>query len=165
MSVIIAPHKQIYTTAFMLRLIFSCWTVCFGCNIGAGSYSYAETYNIPASEQKVIEAVNDFKAQHPEIVVPISGVNDGRIDSSDHWYHIYFYLPKANKIVYCWTRPENKNETTFAIVGVNEGLKLGNWKYVNKDFSSSENKKILEELEKTLINPIIEIVQKENGLQ
>lgn len=157
-------HKKIIYRPTFLILLFTCWAIGNGCILSAGSYAYAETYKIPAPEQKVIKAVNDFKIRHPETVVPISDLEDGRKDSSDYWYHIYFYLPKENRIVYCWTRPENKSETTFAIVGINEGLTLGNWKLVNKDFTSTENKKVIDDFERTLLNPIKKIVQDEKGL-
>lgn len=149
-----------------IGLIIILFTTNFGCDINvisAGSYAYAETYLILSSEQSVITAVKDFKVKHPETVVPLSDVVDGRVDSSDHWFHMYFYLPKENRIVNCWTIPASINQTTFAIVGVNEGLELGNWKYINKDFNALENKNILINIEETLLNPIKQITQK-NGL-
>jgi hypothetical protein len=159
--------KPLYNIITFIGLAIIIFTISFGCDINkfsAGSYPYAETFLISSPEQNFIKAVNIFKAQHPETVVPIRDLLDGREDSSDHWFHIYFYLPKENRIIYCWTRPENMNETTFAIVGINEGLKLGNWKEINKDFSTLENKKVLKNFEEMLLNPIKKIIQEENGL-
>jgi hypothetical protein len=139
-------------------LILACSIICAGCGlIGAGSYPYAETFEIKASEAKVIQAVMDYKVKHPESVVPLKRLTDRRKDSTDYWYHIYFYLPEKNQIVYCWTRPGNKGETTFAIVGINEGLELGNWRRVNQDFGYFENREILKHLEEKFVSPIQKI--------
>lgn len=158
-------NRMSHNTTIFIGLCISCFIALSGCdNLSAGSYPYAETYKISSTEQEVINAVNTFKSIHPELLVRISGLTDGRTDSSDYWYHIYFYQSKENRIVHCWTRPDNNNETIFAVVGVSEGLALGNWKEVNKDFNSSENEKIKRDLERTLVNPIIKIVQDKNGL-
>src|SRR4051812_4327404 len=141
---IIVQHKKtVHKVLVLIGLVTGLYTIAFSCNIlSAGSYAHAEIYKISSPEGEVIKAVNDFKAKHPDMVVPLSNLPDGRQDSTEYWYHIYFYLRKENKIIHCWTRPENKSETNFAIIGINEGLGLGNWKEVNKDFSSSENKNL-----------------------
>jgi hypothetical protein len=139
-------------------LILACILICASCGlIGAGSYPYAETFEIKAPEAKVIQAVMDYKAKHPESVVPLQRLTDCKKDSTDYWYNIYFYLPETNQIVHCWTRPSGKNKTTFAIVGINEGLELGNWRRVNSDFGYFENREILKQLEEKFVTPIQQI--------
>lgn len=148
-------------TAVIMSLIF-----CIGCNnIGAGSYPYAEIYTLPFSEHTVIRAIDTFKSMHLKAVAPVEDLRDGRGGSDGgYWYHTYFYLPEEQTIVHCWTRPESKTKTKFAIVGLNSGLELGNWKEVNKDFSSRENEAVIKKIENTFLNPIEAIIRKQNGL-
>lgn len=127
-----------------------------------GSYPYAQTYELNFPEDKVIQLINKFKSDNPEYIVPKVKINnsgsfdlpDERKDSSDHWYHIYFYLQKENIIIYSWTRPLTKNKTTFAFVSINKGLSIGNWQDINHDLSSSENDKFIQIFETEILNPI-----------
>lgn len=120
-----------------------------------GSYPYAEIYTIDASEEDLISQVELFKENNPQYNVPIQvGLIDGRADSSDHWYHIYFYYPEEHQILYTWVRAENKNKTTFAFVSINYGLILGKWKDINKDLDKEENKKQIEKFEQLILNKI-----------
>lgn len=148
------PKRISLNFILALGLTLSALIVVPGCTyFAAGSYPFVEKYTIDTSEDAVIKAVNTFKAQHPAFIAP-EYLKDGRSDSSDHWYHIYFYLPEERVIVYCWTRPETKKQTAFAFVGINEGTGLGNWKDINKDFSSSENERLLKIFETRLLKPV-----------
>jgi hypothetical protein len=128
-----------------------------------GSYSYAEIYELNYPEEKVIEAIRQFKIGHSEMVVPKvtiqnSGTYDlseseGRKDSS-HWYLIYFYYPKENQIILTWTRPSENWKTDFAFVSLNNGLDIGHWKNINNDFSISENRNLKKEFEERILNPV-----------
>ena len=53
-------------------------------------------------------------------------LKDGRRNEKDHWYHVYFYYQQENEIVKTWVR-SSESGTTFAFVGINSGLTLGNW--------------------------------------
>ena len=77
-----------------LALLFSC----ISCNFAPGSYPYAERYEINCSEFDLINAVEKFKRDNPEYLVPTqTQLNDGRSDENDHLYHVYFYY-KNDKI-------------------------------------------------------------------
>ena len=129
------------------------------CNISAGSYPYVERYEFNTDEATLIEAIKIFKKNNIEYSVPISTqLSDGRSDSSDHWYSVYFYYAKEDKIVYAWTRPINKEKTSFALVGINSGLKLGNWREVNKDFNAIENQQQKKMFEDRIVKSIREIL-------
>lgn len=131
----------------------------FACNISAGSYPYVEIYEIDTDEATLIEAIKIFKKNNIEYNVPISTqLSDGRNDSSDHWYSVYFYYAKENQIIYAWTRPTNKEKTSFALVGINSGLKLGNWRDINKDFSPVENQQQKKMFEDRIVKSIKEIL-------
>ena len=112
-----------------------------GCNIAGGSYPYAEVYEINVPESDLIKEIEEFKSENPEYIVPAEvGLIDGRSErKDDHWYHIYFYYKKENQIVYTWLRPSGEGKTSFAIVSINNGLQLGNWKEINHDFSPGDN--------------------------
>jgi len=156
--------KKILHPCVSILLTLNAVIIFSGCSyFAAGSYPFVEKYLIDTTEEAVIKAVNTFKVEHASFVAP-KYLEDGRKDSSDYWYHIYFYLPEEKIIVHCWTRPETKKETGFAFVGINEGAGLGNWKDINKDFSSTDNKKYLKIFEKRLLKPINLTLGKQNGL-
>ncbi len=134
-------------------LVFLCTLT--SCNLAPGSYPNAELYEINSSEIGLIRAVENFKVEHPEYSVPAQvKLKDGRRNASDHWYHVYFYYEKENEIVKTWIRKSNKNMTTFAFVAINEGLTLGNWKDINKSYSSKDNKLQKEKFERLILEKI-----------
>lgn len=135
----------------------------FGYNFAPGTYPYAEVYELNYSEEKVKSAINKFKQEHPEYIVPKVTMynNQNSWDLTDeqskepsHWYGVYFYY--KNKILFTWTRSAGENKTTFAFVSINDGLELGHWKRINKDFSSSENEKLKEEFEEEILKKVKE---------
>lgn len=134
------------------------------CSFTSGSYPYAETYELNYSEEEVKTAITKFKQEHPEYIVPKVTVDgketwdliDEQSKEPNHWYIVYFYYPKENQIILTWIRPAEKRKTTFAFVSINEGLTLGNWKEINKDFSRSENKEEKEKFEQQILNKIME---------
>ena len=124
-----------------------------------GSYGHAETYELDFAEEKVIEAINQFKKENPNIAGP-DFLTDERIDGK--WYKVYFYFQDENKIVYTWTRPSGKNKTTFALVGLNDGLTLGHWKDINDDFDFSENRRLRNIFEERIVKEIRKRLAKSN---
>lgn len=130
--------------------------------IAAGSYPYAEYYKMDTSEELLITAIKNFKKRHPEFmppnVVTIKGnptsLEEGRNGTDDFWYHLYFYYPDSNQIIYTWSRPINNSRTTFALVGINQGLELGNWKLINHDLKGEENRRQKEKFERLIIEGI-----------
>lgn len=153
-------RKVIFTVGLILLGLFLLYR--FAIELAPGSFPYAETYELNASEEDVIKTIDQFKRDHPELCIPKVEIQnngqydlkDGRKDSSDLWYSIYFYYLKENQIAYTWTRSEGKQKTTFAFVSLNSGLTLGNWKDINKDFGSSENKKLKGQFEARILDSI-----------
>lgn len=139
-----------YVACLLLVMLLS------GCTIAAGSYPYAEVYEVNYTESDLIKKIEKFKSENPEYIVPVEvGLIDGRSESKDdHWYHIYFYYKKENQIVYTWLRPSGKGKTYFAIVSINNGLQLGNWKEINHDFSPGDNALQKEKFENQILNKI-----------
>lgn len=145
-----------YIKVFLVLVILSRITAC---NFAPGSYPYREEYELNVPEATLIEAIQEFKKENPQYVVPgQTQLTDGRNNEAGqaYWYHIYFYYKDENRIVKCWTRPSGKGKTTFAFIGINQGLELGNWKDINKDFNLSENKEEKNKFEELILNKIKE---------
>jgi len=127
--------------SFFLLLLCGCYS--------AGNYPYAEEYLLRSKEKDVIAAIQYFKKANPAYCVPAhAGLRDGRSGDCSVWYRFDFYYPAENKILYTWLRPAGEDRTTFALIAVNDGLTIGKWKDINRDFSSAENeqqKKLFEE--------------------
>ena len=153
LTIINSFMKTIYL--IVLLFIVGIFTIT-SCNLAPGSYVYAEEYEIPCMEMDLIKVVKKFKADNPEYKVPIqTKIIDGRtISRDDHWYHVYFFYKKENQIIKTWIRQVNNETTTFAFVAINDGLKLGNWKGINKDFSRKENKMQKKKFEDLILNKI-----------
>lgn len=153
-------RKYIIIIIFFALLVgFVIW---FGYNFTPGSYPYAEEYELNYSEEQVKMAIKKFEENYPEYIVPKVAINnqgyldliDGQSKEPNYWYGVYFYYKDENKIIFTWTRPVGKNKTTFAFVSINNGLNLGNWKNVNKDFSDFENKEEKKKFEEQILNKI-----------
>jgi hypothetical protein len=132
------------------------------CNyFAAGSYPYAELYEVECDPLDLVEAVKQFKADNPDFAVPqevgfIDG-NSGKRD--DHWYHIYFYYKSENKILNTWIRYNKESTSTFAFVAVKNGLQIGNWKEINNDLSKQENRLEKQKFEDRILNRVKEYLK------
>lgn len=143
-----------YIKSFTLIVFLSKITAC---NFAPGSYPYAEEYEINVNESTLIEAIRNFKKNNPQYNVPEqTQLQGGRHGDKDYWYHIYFYYAEEDQIINTWTRPVNKGKTTFAFVRINQGLTLGKWKDINRDFSGSENKELKKKFEERILNKVKE---------
>jgi hypothetical protein len=125
--------------------------------LSPGSYVYTEEYEVDLKESELIARLENFKLNNPRYNVPLEvGLVDGRRDSLDNWFHIYFYYHDTDQIVKTWTRPSGRTTTTVGFVGLNKGLILGNWKFINKDFDSSENSAQKLKFEQQILNQVKE---------
>jgi len=127
-----------------------------------GSYANAERYELFVNEIYLDSLIERFKNENPQYKVPVEvGLKDGRdnVPDQDYWFHTYFYFPKENKIIYAWTRPSGKQKTIFAFVSVNDGLILGHWKDINKDFGFFENREQKKIFEERILNKIKEKIK------
>lgn len=145
---------------FLFYYFFSISIFFISCsNFAAGSYPYAEEYIINADNNDLISAIDFFKKNNPQYIVPSDvGVLDGKKEHGDYWYNIYFFYPEENQIVFTWVRAEEKNQSTFALVSINNGQTLGNWKDINKDFSRAENIKQKKNFEDRILKKVKEIL-------
>lgn len=134
------------------------------CDFAPGSYPYAERYEVNFSEDSVKNAIAEFKQDHPEFIVPEVTVDneffweleDGTAQDPSLWNSFYFYYKESNQIIFTLTRPIHTQKTAIFFVSINEGLKVGDWKRINKDFSREENKKQKDKFENEILNKIKE---------
>jgi hypothetical protein len=127
-----------------------------------GSYPNVEIYGFGANEKDLLKAIQQFKAANPKFIVPEEfNLEGGRGKGpDDHWFTVYFYYSDTREIVYVWTRPKGLNMyTSLALVGINQGSESGNWKDINRDFSSAENSAQIDKFETLILNPIEKIVE------
>ncbi|MCC7296956.1 MAG: hypothetical protein IT244_01380 [Bacteroidia bacterium] len=57
-------------------------------------------------------------------------------------------------------KPAENNKTDLALVSINQGLDIGNWKDVNKEFGDLENQKVKTKFEKSILSPIKLLLKK-----
>ncbi|MPT36111.1 MAG: hypothetical protein E2604_13740 [Flavobacterium sp.] len=151
-------HRLIYLFFLLLAVSMNITS----CNFAPGSYPYAEEYDIDSSEKTLITAVENFKKHHPEYCVPntitiqgnLTTLNNGRRNANDYWYHIYFYYSDTNQIVKSWLRPIDSMSTTFAFIGINQGLEIGNWKEINHDLTGKDNSSEKQKFERLILDGI-----------
>jgi hypothetical protein len=141
---------------FETVFIFAVLVAFFSCNFAPGSYPYAEKYKLRIKESELIAAIEKYKKNNPDYCVPPqTQLKDGRRDDpDDHWYHVYFYFKDENEILNTWVRQLDNETTSFAFVAINEGMQLGNWKLINKDFPRKENNLRKEKFEKRILDEI-----------
>lgn len=154
MKAIVLLIRRLLGTALLFTIM--------SCNFEPGSYPYAEKYELNYPEELVKKAIHEFKAEHPEYNVPnVTINNEGSFELPDEqttnpafWYLIYFYYKNENKIVFTWTRSSTKENCTFALVAINDGLNIGNWKEINKDFDRAKNSEEKRKFEALILQAI-----------
>jgi hypothetical protein len=130
--------KYIIFLFYFLSWIASCQ------NISAGSYPYAEIYRYKINADTLISQLIALKEKDSTLIPPLDlHLIDGKKDSSDYWYNIYFFNKNTKDIYFTWVREQSNEISDVGFVSVNEGLKLGDWKTINNDYDDvkNENKK------------------------
>jgi len=142
----------------------------------AGSYPFVEYWDLKASEEEVISAIEELGKIDPNFHVEfISKRDTGYIWSShemieysiklrtdsliplpeknynnynyDYWRHVNLYYPDTQETVYTWTRPSSDTTlTTFAFVSLGKTRNISERKLINRDFWYLENKKQIKKI-------------------
>jgi hypothetical protein len=119
--------------------------------ISPGSYPDSERYNINKSQMILLSKIDSFKSHDNRYNIPaLANV----YDSLSRSYHVYIYNYNRNQIIHLVVQQEDKNQSTLRFTGINQGLKLGNWKMINKDFNDTENEAILSDFEKNILRQL-----------
>lgn len=140
-------------------LLVSVVSISLSCNnFSAGSYANAEIYQYKINDDTLIKILTALKEKDSSLIPPIElGLVDGRSDSTDYWYHFYFFNKSENEIIHTWVRKKDDEITNFAFVGINKGLQLGNWKEINKDYNKVDNNNKKEDFQNFLLKRIISV--------
>lgn len=146
-------------TSFLILFLFLIpfFSIVSCSKIAAGSYPYAELYELNYPQDQVLKAIESIKTKNPDLKV---SENLTDTNSSDHWHHEWFTL--GNNMIQTWTRSANKNKTTFALVGVGT---IGNWRRVNYDLSSDEDDKIKNQFQESILDKVKEELKNINNSQ
>ncbi len=133
--------------------------------LSPGSYAFAEIYEFNTTDTQLINRIEDYKANNPQFKVPINNLVDGKEDSNDYWYHIYFYYPKDNEIIYFWVRQSIVGKTKIGLVSFNKGLHSGSWTEVNDNDDKIENSEVKKIFQQQVLDKLgLKYLDKGNGM-
>lgn len=130
-----------------------------------GVYPRAEFYKFDVPEDSLINIIERVKRENPNFTLPehvktpdgnFIELKDGRRDSSDRFYSIYFFYPDSDQILHTWIRSDFSGKTTFALAGINSFKKEWRWKPLNESFWWWKNQSKIEEFENGILNKIEE---------
>ena len=102
-----------------IALVFAAIGFVCGCNLSpTNNYHYAEKYKYKIAEDPLIGVLELLKENDSSLRVPGGyRFTDGRVDSTDYWYYIYFYNKKRDEIMLTWVRMSlDLGYTDFAFV-------------------------------------------------
>ncbi len=120
----------------------------------AGSYPYAEAWNIAAKEDDVIKAIKELKNKNPNF----SPQNDTSFRNS-YWFYTDFNYPDTKQTVHVWTRPgKNEFTTDIAFISLSSLDKNEEDKLINKDFWYWSNKREIHKFKNQIIDKLEKIV-------
>jgi len=153
--------KTITIIVIIIVLLFS---MVLGGLLGAGNYSYAEKYEFSVSKDELIKAVQLLKNEKPEYNIPqVIELTDAQ-NNNDGYFHFYFYYQNENQIVHFFISDSN-NSSFLYLDAINDGLTLGHWQEVNRDFDRDNNIKVKNEfMERILNNLKLNYKDKGNGM-
>lgn len=124
----------------------------------SGSYPFAQTWIIKASEKEIVEAINELNKINPNFQPPnlIKLIEPrDRSTQSDHWLHFNLYYTDSKEIVHAWTRPnQDTTVTTFAFVSLSKTDDPEYLKLINRDFWYFANKRQIQKFKSTFIDRI-----------
>ena len=121
----------------------------------AGSYPYAASWEVNASEAVVIERIKKIKISNPELQPP----NDTVLVSGRdlYWNYVTFYFSDSEELVHAWTRPAyDASKTTIALVSFSSIHHRGEHKLINRDYWFIPNFKRKEKFERLIIDRLKE---------
>lgn len=102
----------------------------------AGSYPFAESWIIPATQSQVVAAIVALKRAQPSLIPP----HDASAQYV-YWYYIRFRYPDTGQLVSTWLSPTaDSSQTKFAFVSLSEPKDSTSYRLINRDFWYLENK-------------------------
>jgi len=124
----------------------------------AGSYPYAEVFEITLPKEDIIHKIDSIKINE-KLQVPRfewAGKETLLQDKTlkNGYFVFYIFLKEHNQIIYSYVKEMDSNKARIGLVSVQYGLSLGNWKEVNKDLSEEENRQLKDIFKEKIISKI-----------
>lgn len=139
----------------LLIILFSCKDVN---KISAGSYPYAEVFEIKFPKEDVVNKIDSVKMKEGLQVPPFEWAGKETLlkdKTLKNGYSIfYIFLKETNQIMCFYIRADGSDETRVGLISIQNGLSLGNWKEVNKDLSKEESEQFEELFKEKIISKI-----------
>ena len=136
----------------------------------AGSYPFAKTWTIHASEQEVVNAIKVLRETNPSFQPPQNITQFSHRDTTnelDYWLYIKLYYPDTQEIVHTWTRPQkDRYLTTLAFNSLSKYNHPTDSRLINRDFWYLANKREINRFESTFVAVIKEQIKenRKNGI-
>ncbi|THV60701.1 hypothetical protein [Chryseobacterium candidae] len=123
-----------------LIIVFSCKDVN---KFSAGSYPYAEVFEIKLPKDKVIYKIDSLKTNTDLQVPPFEWAGRETLlqdkTLKNGYIVFYIFIKESNQIMYFYVREDVLDKTRIGLISIQNGLSLGNWQEINKDLSKEEN--------------------------
>lgn len=144
-----------YFILILLIILHSCKDVN---KFSAGSYPYAEVFEIPFPKESVIHKIDSVKINEKLQVPPFEWAGKETLlkdkTLKNGYFVFYIFLEKRKQIIYSYVKETASNKTKIGLISVQNGLTLGNWKEVNKDLSEEENEQLKDLFKEKIISKI-----------
>jgi len=126
--------------------------------ISPGNYHKSENYIVKSSQINFASKIDSLKTKNNRY----SPRNlEDSYDSLRHSYNIYIFNYRKNQIIHLETQQMDKSQSIIHFIGINIGTTIGNWKVINKDFTSKENAAILVDFENNILKRLNIMYKKE----
>ena len=154
--------KQSQPFIFWGVIFISCFLFLFGANefcrrvLGgfAGSYPFAESWNIAAIEEDVIKAIKELKNENPNL----RPQNDTSFRNS-YWFYVDFNYADTKQIVHTWTRPgRNEFTTDLTFVSLSSSNENEEDKLINRDFWYWSNRQEINKFKSQIVDKIEKLI-------
>ena len=124
----------------------------------AGSYPFVEYWDLPVSEQELVEIIKQIKTKYPELQPP--GDTSLVIGRRSYWFYINFYYRDTEEIVHTWIRPDSDTTmTTLALISFSPIDDPKERKLINRDFWYLANKMEIRKFKRLVVEKIKEKIE------
>lgn len=110
-------------------------------------------YDTKVMQDYLLKAIYDSTYTKPPLTDSIS-------KDDSYWLYVDFYYKDDKEVVNCYTRPETKNLTTFALISFVPDNQVDEVLLINRDFWYVPNRFRIKKFETEIVNPIKEIIKK-----
>lgn len=127
----------------------------------AGSYPFAETWEIAAPLDSVKNAIIKLKNSDP-MLFPAQDVLQFDIDHTGYYSKVNFYYEDSQQVVKTLLRERKSGETTLTLVDF-EKSENGEIKQMNRDFNYFDNRKEIKKFERSIYDKIMEKLEESHA--